>query len=239
MHLKNITLNPDRYPTRETYPFTLKMLYETKNIVFTSPVTFFVGENGTGKSTLLKAICQKCGIHIWEYRERRRYETNPYEDKLHRAIDLAWADGKVHGSFFSSELFENFSQSLDEWAVASPEIFNYYGGKSLITQSHGQSIMSFFKARYQIKGIYFMDEPETALSPKSQIELLTLLNEMSRDGHAQFIIATHSPIIMACPGACIYSFDKGIVEQIEYEKTEQYRVYKSFLEDRTRYLGKA
>ena len=105
-----------------------------------------------------------------------------------------------------------------------------------MTQSHGQSLMSLFKARYKIKGLYFLDEPETALSPKSQLELLKLLNEMSHAGHAQFIIATHSPILLACPGAKIYSFDHIPLKQIDYEETEHYQTYKSFMEDRTKYL---
>jgi predicted ATPase len=96
--------------------------------------------------------------------------------------------------------------------------------------------MSFFKARYQIKGLYLLDEPETALSPRSQLELLEILIAMSRAGHAQFIVATHSPILLACPGATIYSFEKTCVRPVQYEETEHYRIYRSFMEDRSRYL---
>jgi predicted ATPase len=96
--------------------------------------------------------------------------------------------------------------------------------------------MSFFKTRYKIKGLYLMDEPETALSPKSQLELLKLLQEMSALGHAQFIIATHSPILLACPGSIIYSFDYTPVKPIRYEDTEHYEVYKSFMENPGKYL---
>jgi predicted ATPase len=96
--------------------------------------------------------------------------------------------------------------------------------------------MSFFRSRYQIKGLYLLDEPETALSPKSQIELLALLDKMSIDGHARFIIATHSPILLACPSATIYSFDHPSVEPVNYEETDTYRLYKSFLTDRNKYL---
>ena len=93
-------------------------------------------------------------------------------------------------------------------------------------------MMSYFRARYKIKGIYLLDEPETALSPKSQLELLDIIGENSGAGHAQFIIATHSPILLACPGATIYSFDRVPVQTIEYQETEHYKVYKSFLLDR-------
>jgi predicted ATPase len=97
--------------------------------------------------------------------------------------------------------------------------------------------MSFFRSRYRIKGLYLLDEPETALSPSSQIALVKLIREMSLAGHAQFIIATHSPILLACPEARILSFDSIPVREIAYEDTEHYKVYKAFMEDRHRYLN--
>ena len=238
MHLTRVTLLADQFPTKQRYPFNLAIFRETNGVTFRSPVTFFIGENGTGKSTLLEAIAHKCGIHIWSGMERKRFEINPYEETLYRFIAVKWTDGVVPGSFFSSGIFRNFAQSLDEWAAASSKILDYFGGKSLLTQSHGQSLMSFFKARYRIKGLYLLDEPETALSPKTQLELLTLLQDMSKAGHAQFIIATHSPILMACPGAHIYSFDHSPLKSVEYEKTVHYRVYKDFMENRDAFLGK-
>jgi len=109
----------------------------------------------------------------------------------------------------------------------------------LTTQSHGQSLMSFFRSRYQIKGLYLLDEPETALSPRSQIELLDILKNMSAAGHAQFIIATHSPLLLACPGAIIYTFDNSPVQQIQYEQTGHYSLYKDFMMDRNKYLNQS
>jgi len=236
MHIKRVNLYPEKFPTTEHYPFNLKIFHETKSILFDSSVTFFVGENGTGKSTLLEAITHKCGIYIWGCIERKRLKVNLYEQRLYEAIDIEWTDGPVHGSFFASQIFRNFAQILDEWAAADPRSLEYFGGKSLLTQSHGQSLMSFFKARYKIKGIYFMDEPETALSAKSQLDLLAVLKGMSQAGHAQFIVATHSPILLACPGAKIHSFDHVPVKQVDYEETEQFQIYKGFMEDRNKYL---
>ena len=236
MHLKSVTFHPEQYPTREHYPFTLDVLRRTSELAFTKPVTLFVGENGTGKSTLLQALARKAGIFIWQERGRTRFDVNPYEETLHRYISIQWADGTVPGSFFGSAVFQDFARILDEWAATDPGQLDYFGGKSLLTQSHGQSIMSFFKARYAIRGLYLLDEPETALSPRTQIELLDLLAKMTAAGHAQFIIATHSPILLSCPVATIYSFDQVPIVPVPYEQTDHYRLYKDFMADRHRFL---
>jgi predicted ATPase len=117
-----------------------------------------------------------------------------------------------------------------------PGLLSYLGGESFMSKSHGQSLMAFFTSRFKIKGIYFLDEPETALSPKSQLALLKLLAEMSRSGHAQFIIATHSPILLACPGSQILNFDDTPVQAIDYERTDHYRLYKDFMADPKKYV---
>ena len=236
MHLTSITINQSKYPTYDYYPFNLPVFQKTKRITFNAPVTFFVGENGSGKSTLLQALSRSCGIHIWQETERTRYNNNPYENRFCDSLTIEWSNGKVPGSFFGSDIFHHFTEILDEWAAADPGQLEYFGGKSLITQSHGESLMSFFRSRYQIKGLYLLDEPETALSPRSQLALLELLTETSAKDHAQFIIATHSPILLACPHALIYSFDHSPVRQVLYEETEHYKIYRAFLENRTNYL---
>ena len=141
---------------------------------------------------MLKALCRRCGIHIWEETDRARTHYNSFEGELHTCIDIEWKDVPVHGSFFAS--------------------------------------------RYRVKGIYFMDELETALSPKSQLKLLKTLKKMSDDGHAQFIIASHSPILLAFPCASIWSFDTVPASPLQYEDTEYYRVYKDFLNDQSKYM---
>jgi predicted ATPase len=236
LHLKEVRLLSEEFPTRDHYPFNLDVLRQTRSLFFFSPVTFLIGENGSGKTTLLEALARRCQIHIWSGMECTRSEPNPYEETLFLYLHIVWTDGIVPGSFFSSQIFKNFAQLVDMWEADNPGQIEYFGGKSLITQSHGQSIMSFFKARYKIKGLYLLDEPETALSPKSQLELLKLIQEMGAMGHAQFIIATHSPILMACPGATIYSFDHTPVKTIQYEDTEHYQIYKNFMENPGNYL---
>jgi len=222
----------DKYPTQEYYPFNLSIFNQTKRLEFDTPVTLFVGDNGTGKSTLLEALALSCGIHIWRYSEGTRCQFNYYEKQLHKCLSLEWSNGKVPGAYFASQIFKDFVTTLDEWAATDPGQLEYFGGKSLVTQSHGQSIMSYFRNRYQIKGLYLLDEPETALSPKSQLELLDIISKNIHAGHAQFIIGTHSPILLACENAKIYSFDNDIVGTIEYEETEHYQVYRNFLLNR-------
>jgi predicted ATPase len=237
IHLEEVRFNTEEYPDTDQYPFGLSLLQNTRSLSFQSPVTLFAGENGTGKSTVLRAICRAAGIHIWEEPGRRRYSKSPFEERLHDHIQVCWTNGTVPGSYFSSDIFRAFASALDEFAAADPGILKYFGGNSLMNQSHGQSLLSFFGARYAIEGLYLMDEPETALSPKSQVKLLQVITEAAKRGDAQFIIASHSPILLACPGATIYSFDHIPPETVNYEQTEYYRVYKEFLEDRTQFLG--
>jgi predicted ATPase len=236
MHLSEVKIYPEKFPATDLYPFNLEVFHRKTTLCLNSPVTFFIGENGTGKSTLLEAIADKCGIYSWQGIEKRRFNKSPYERDFYRVISIQWTNGMVPGSLFSSRVFRNFAKVLDEWASSDPKILDYFGGKSLMNQSHGQSLMSFFNSRFKIKGLYLLDEPETALSPKSQLELLRILNVMGSAGHAQFIVATHSPILLACPGASIYSFDQSLILPLAYEQTDYYRIYKRFMEDRKAFL---
>jgi predicted ATPase len=186
---------------------------------------------------LLEAIARKCGIHIWEDGGGRRPVTNPYEKRLPAYLTVEWVGGPVPGSFFGSAVFRDFARMLDRWAVEEPAQLALFGGKSLTAQSHGQSLMSFFRSRYRFKGLYLLDEPETALSPRTQLELLALLSQMSAQGHAQFIIASHSPILMACPDAALYSFDRSPIRAVSYRQTDHYRLYKRFMENPDRFLN--
>ncbi len=227
-HITSVTLHHDKYPVVNRYPFSLPIFNQTRQIQFDLPVTFFVGENGTGKSTLLEALAFASNIHIWRKSEVS-YQANPYEKELYKYIALEWANGTVPGSYFGSEIFNDFRNIVDEWAAADPGQLKHFGGKSLVAQSHGQSMMSYFRSRYRIKGLYFLDEPETALSPTSQLELLDILRENGKARHAQFIIATHSPILLTCENARICSFDQSPVTEIGYKDTDYYKIYKRVL----------
>ena len=229
MHIEKVVLHPERYPVQDLYPFNLTVFQKTAVIDFPANITFFAGENGTGKSTLLKAITRRCGVHIWEDIQKRRVDRNPYLGALYKYIEVSWKNGVKPGAFFSAENFLYHTQCIDDWAAADPRLLDYFGGKSLLSQSHGQAILGYARARYLREGIYFLDEPETALSPRTQIAFLRLLRQMAKEGHAQFIVVSHSPILLSCPEAVIYSFDGDRIAPIPYEETDYYLVYKAFL----------
>ena len=231
IYLNQAAIHRENFPVTDLYPFNLEIFQNTGAIPFDRDITFFIGENGTGKSTLLKALAHRCRIHIWQQQTFSRIAPNPHEEDLYKALSVDWASGPVPGAYFGAQIFSHFTRSLEEWAVSDKNMLDYFGGASLLTQSHGQSLMSYFSSRYARKGLYLMDEPETALSPDSLIRLLNLLVTIRNQGHAQFIIATHSPLLLACPGARIYTFDRSAIVPVAYEDTDYFRLYKAFMND--------
>jgi len=234
MHLVNVTIHSDRYPTDCYYPFNVPALQATPELTFRKAVIVFVGENGSGKSTLLEAITRKCGIHIWHKPKRHLAHENPYETHLADYITLRWANGAVPGSLFRAETFRDFADFLDDVALCDPGRLKYHGGRILNTLSHGEGILSYFGGRLGLRGIYFLDEPEAAFSPASQVRFLKLLHRFVAAGQAQFIIATHSPILLAYPGAQVFSFEADGIREVAYQDTAHYRLYKQFLTDPSR-----
>jgi predicted ATPase len=236
MYITEIEIQSERYPTEDCYPFSVPTLQTSQTLSLDKPVVFFVGENGSGKSTLLEGLCLKCGIHMWDKPKRHIAHDNPYETRLADYLEVTWANGRVPGSLFRAETFREFADFVDDLALCDPGRLNYHGGRILNVLSHGQGILSYLATRFQIAGLYFLDEPEAALSPANQIKFLRLLQRLSARGHAQFIIATHSPILLALPGAQIYSFEPPSIREVDYADTEHYRLYKQFLTDPGAYL---
>ena len=231
MYITEVKIEQERFPTRQHYPFNVAAIQKTPGLRLEKPVTFFVGENGSGKSTLLDAITRRCGIHIWDKPRRHLAHENPYETKLAHYVRVIWANGRVSGSLFRAETFHDLADFLDDVALCDPGRLEYHGGRILNTLSHGEGMLSYFRGRFRVKGLYFLDEPESALSPASQIRFLTLLQQLGAAGHAQFIIATHSPILLACPGAQIFSFDDSRIQEVRYQDTMHYQVYRQFFAD--------
>ena len=238
MYIREVRFLNGHYPTDQYYPFNVPVLRTTPGLTFRRPVTFFVGENGSGKSTLLEAITRKSGIHVWDSPRRHLAHQNPYETRLADFIDVVWADEPVPGSLFRAETFYELADFLDDVAIVDPGRLKYHGGHIINTLSHGEGILAYFSGRYDRKGLYFLDEPEAALSPASEVRLLKILQELTARRQAQFIIATHSPILLALPGAQIYSFDGPHVKEVTYEETEHYKVYMKFFEDRATALNR-
>jgi predicted ATPase len=239
MHITHVTLYNEHYPTHRYYPFNVPILSTTSQLAFRGQVTFFVGENGSGKSTLLEAITQKCGVQVWDKPKRHIAHENPYESRLVDFIDVTWSDSPIPGSLFRAETFRDLADFLDDVALCDPGRLKYHGGHILNTLSHGEGMLSYFSGRFNMKGLYFLDEPEAALSPSSQVKFLKLLQQLSATGQAQFIIATHSAILLALPQAQIFSFSGSYIKEVAYEETEHYKVYKQFFTDRSVFIKAA
>ena len=233
MHLRRVRIDRRGFPTHRFYPFNIPVITQTAELTFRRPVSFFVGENGSGKSTLLDAIARKCGIHIWDKPRRHLSHENPYESRLADSVTVSWANGGVSGSLFRAETFRDLADYVDDLGLCDPGRLKYHGGCLLNTLSRGEAILAYFDCRYRIPGLYFLDEPESALSPSSQIEFLKLLRQLEQEGQAQFIMATHSPILLAHPGAQIFSFDYPAIQEVAYEETEHYQLYRQFFRDRS------
>jgi predicted ATPase len=224
------------------FPATVPVFSRALRLSFPSAVTMFVGENGSGKSTLLETIAFHCGFDLeGGNRNHRVRQLSVTEELLQEppplatATKLSWSPKITQGFFLRAESFFNFASYIDRLAEDDPRAFARYGGRSLHAQSHGESFLSLFENMFE-NGIYLLDEPEAALSPQRQLAFLTILHDLASSGRAQFIIATHSPIILAYPGARIYSFDGGQIAPIAYQDTEHYRVTKGFLDAPERYF---
>jgi predicted ATPase len=213
------------------HPFTIPCLADGLGLTFKTSVTFLVGENGSGKSTILEAIAERCGFNLSGGNRDHQYLLDRNLSDLATALKLTWNQKTAEGFFMRAETFFNFATYLDE--VGST--FRAYGGKSLHEQSHGESFLSLFSNRFE-SGLYILDEPEAALSPARQLAFLAIIHDLESSGHAQFIVASHSPIILSYPGATILNLDGDRITPIEYKDTDHYKLTREFLECPERYF---
>ena len=221
------------------YPYCVPAIRHLERLEFHPAITFFVGENGTGKSTLLEAIAIQLGFNAEGGHDGLQFQTRDSHSGLYEQLRLERGVGKSLDYFFlRAESFYNVASEVERLEEEFPSKgipFAAYGGKSLHAQSHGEAFMSLLVNRLKGNGIYLFDEPEAALSPQRQLGVLTLLERLVRR-RSQLIIATHPPILLAYPNARIYQFAEDGIKEIKYTETEHYQITKDFLNRHERML---
>lgn len=236
-YLLSLRLKQEQLPNG--YPFNIPCLRSFEKLDFHPNVTFFTGENGVGKSTLIEAIAIYLGFNAEGGSKNFNFRSAETHSDLHNFLTISKSFRKPRdGYFLRGESFYNVASEidkLDEEASFSPKIIDSYGGISLHDQSHGESFWSLFMNRFSGNGVYILDEPESALSATKQIAMLSKINNLA-DKNAQFIIATHSPILLSYPNAWIYEMSENKIAKVKYEESEVYRVYKAFLDHPQRIL---
>ena len=238
--LKRLTVLPEKISDRAVYPFNIPWLQEPEwEMQFTQPVCIIVGENGTGKSTLIEAIAALSGYD--EAGGGKGYVPVNHENALDKSgagladvLRAGWLPRITDGWFFKAETFFSVARYLDEAALEA-------GGPApdFLSWSHGEGFVRFFEERMNRQGIYFLDEPESALSPKRQIELLRILNGVQEAARSQVIMATHSPLLMALPGAQVMQINRGGIAPVDYRDTSHFRLYQDFTVDPEQFIADA
>lgn len=233
--LKKIILLRERVQDWENYPFSVPAIRGLEQLDVQSRICFLAGENGTGKSTLLEAIASHYGFGP-EGSNRNlssnTTESNHSVEPLARALRLGFDKRTGAGFFLRAESLFNVASQIDALGVADS-----YGGRSLHTRSHGETFLTLLETKFQRNGLFLLDEPEAALSPQRQLSFWVLIHDVLRKHRdAQFIISSHSPVLLGYPEAQILSFDDDQIHEIVYEETSPMQIVRRFLNDRERFL---
>lgn len=224
--LLSIALKDEKIESFDIYPFSLPVVRNLERTLLHPHVTYIVGENGSGKSTLLEALAITQGFNPEGGTVNFNFATRPSHSDLHEYLRIAKSGKRAQNGFFlRAESFFNVATAIDEIGVT-----NSYGGKSLHEQSHGEAFFSLMKHRFGADGLYILDEPEAALSPNRQMSMLTLIHDLIKQG-SQFIISTHSPILLSYPNATIYEIGEKGLQQVAYEESETFQVSKRFINE--------
>jgi predicted ATPase len=236
-YLRRLWLDPSRIEDRKAYPYCLPFLSDQFELSFDKPITIIVGENGVGKSTLLEGIAVLAGYD--EAGGGKGYmpvdHSNAIEEmggQLSKTLRASWLPKITTGWFFRAESFFSVARYLDQAAMEGEK-----RPPNFLSYSHGEGFLRFFDERCRRQGIFIFDEPESALSPSRQIEFLKLMRRMDRSGICQVIMATHSPIIMAYPGACLLRLSKYGLEPVTIEETDHYRLMREFWVDPAAFIA--
>jgi predicted ATPase len=223
----------------DAYPFTLPALRDLSELELDPAVTFFAGENGSGKSTLVEAIAVAAGFNAEGGSRNMHFASRASHSELHQHVRLVRGTRTPHnGYFLRAESFFNVAthiEQLDDEPAFGPPIISSYGGVSLHEQSHGESFLSLILNRFGPNGFYVLDEPEAALSLRGNLALMSRMHDLVAAG-SQFVICTHSPILLGYPDARIYVLSEAGIEELAYEETDHYTLTRSFLESRERFL---
>ncbi len=231
LFIRSMSIRRDAVPSYDRYPFTVPVVRNLESIEFDAQVTFLIGENGSGKSTLIEALALACGFKAEGGSRHFEYETAEDESELHEILRVVRGHKRPSdGYFLRAESFYNVATEIERRGLES-----YYGGTSLHRMSHGESFFTLLNDRLLGGGLYIFDEPEAALSPTRQMAMLTRMHELVLDA-SQLIIATHSPILLAYPGAQILEISNGKLRQVDYEETEHYTVTRQFFQQREKML---
>ena len=220
----------DKVKSFDQFPFTIPAIRTLDDLPLDPGMTFFLGENGTGKSTLVEAIAIAAGFNPEGGNKNLRFAARPSESNLHSVLRLVRQPRREGAGFFlRAESMFNLATQVEEQNLAA------YGWEALHERSHGEAFLWVVQNRFPPRGLYIMDEPESALSPQRELALLRLLVDQVRSG-SQFIIATHSPILLAYPRALLYELGPQGISQTTYEDTEHYTITRAFLQDPNRML---
>lgn len=231
LFIDKIVLDTEKIEDRNIYPFNIECLRDFEEINLSKNVTFLVGENGTGKSTLLEAIAVNQGLNPEGGTQNFNFSTKDTHSNLHEFLRAYGHGSRPKTKFFlRAESFYNFSSELERLVEENGyrELYNSYGG-SLHACSHGESFLKLVQNRFSDHGLYILDEPEAALSPNRQMSLLCLIDELAKEG-SQFIIATHSPILISYRDGEILDLNNNF-RKVKYEETDIYQTYKMYLND--------
>lgn len=235
----DIILKRDKIEHPDQYPFSLQAIRQFESVRLHPSVTFFIGENGSGKSTLLEAIAVASGFNAEGGSKNFGFSTRNTHSNLEEYIRCSRGIKKPKDGFFlRAESFYNVATAIDDLDSApafGPPIKDSYGGTSLHEQSHGESFLALLMNRFRGNSLYILDEPEAALSPSRQLTMLSRMHQLVNE-NCQFLIATHSPIIMAYPNADIFVLGENGMQKSDYEHTEHYQVMKRFMSNRNTML---
>jgi predicted ATPase len=230
-YLKEVGLQTKPGIDFETYPYNIPAVRSLKQLKFHPDVTFFVGENGSGKSTVLEAIAIALGYGAEGGTKNVQFQTTDSVSSLHGTLRLGRSFRKPQdGYFLRAESFFNVATYMDQIGYLGG-----YGSRSLHARSHGESFLVLLAQRFRGNGLFLMDEPEAALSPNRQLAALAAIHQLVQK-ESQFIIATHSPILLSYPNARIFQFDETGISTVKFEETQHYAVTRDFLNNYPRRL---